>query len=785
MIAALASAVIATAGATAWGDDVTMKNGLVFKGTVDKDDTLRMISDGLKRVVVRDSKIARIDHRDSFRRFDAFLLDQPIQVHGGLMPTAAFGIEATPWDAKGRRQFRYTNQANKVVRMQQAIISIGPRTTGYRGVDGFWQGGNVATTQVPKEVILGLLAKADRKDLTQRLRIASFLTTARWYPEAKAEVESIAKDFPDERSKLEDRVHAIQDAASRDELLEIATIRGSRKPRELLARLRAFPSDGAAPDVLADARDQLRKEEEALGTDRRIGESLRTLQKGFSEAVDTVWKPRIPELLRCLEDAPDAARPRLDAFAKADPSASVEDRLALAMSGWIVGSDRATASLPDALALWKYRDELLVFFRAEDEDARAKAIERIEEIKFEDEKKIVKKQEAPRRKAAAPAVAELDPKEVSEAAIRLDRLTRIIQLMPPPLHDPARKADTNPITHRVAGDLNPEPTDYMVLLPPEYHPLRSYPAILSMHDGYGPKHAIDWWAKEAARRGYIVIAPQYNPPGLPPSYRYTQPEHAAVELALRDARKRYAIDSDRVALHGVLPGGDGALDVGLSHPDLFSCVAVVSGEPGKFVFSYRQHVEHVPLYMAIGDLAPGNREVVFDGFAKPLITKAEDVTYVEYHNRGLEDLPEEAPVIMDWIDAHRRDPYPKQFEAATARGSDARFWGVVVQEHTNGQTIAPEAADPNGANIQPARISDRTLTTTNSLRIKVAGVKRLDVWVSPKVLDFKKRMDVRINDASFLHGLVKPDLAQMLNDLRHRFDRQQIYWKKVSAGRSG
>ncbi len=107
---------------------------------------------------------------------------------------------------------------------------------------------------------------------------------------------------------------------------------------------------------------------------------------------------------------------------------------------------------------------------------------------------------------------------------------------------------------------NDTPTEYAVRLPPEYHPLRSYPAIVVLHSGDGPNKALDQWEAEAARRGYILIAPEYSEPGKPAEYRYTTSEHAAVELALRDARKRYAIDSDRVFAAGQLVGGSMAWD---------------------------------------------------------------------------------------------------------------------------------------------------------------------------------------------------------------------------------
>ena len=43
-------------------------------------------------------------------------------------------------------------------------------------------------------------------------------------------------------------------------------------------------------------------------------------------------------------------------------------------------------------------------------------------------------------------------------------------------------------------------------------------------------------------------------------YHYTPSEHAAAVLALRDARKRYSIDSDRVFAAGQLIGANMAWD---------------------------------------------------------------------------------------------------------------------------------------------------------------------------------------------------------------------------------
>ena len=81
-------------------------------------------------------------------------------------------------------------------------------------------------------------------------------------------------------------------------------------------------------------------------------------------------------------------------------------------------------------------------------------------------------------------------------------LSRLIQLMPPPRHDGHNEPEKT-TTHRLMDDENNEPTVYAVRLPPEYHPLSSYPAIVVLHSGEGPAKAIESWA---ARRLAVGIS---------------------------------------------------------------------------------------------------------------------------------------------------------------------------------------------------------------------------------------------------------------------------------------
>jgi dienelactone hydrolase len=752
----VAVALLAIVGAGAWisagparGDTVLLKNGTVYRGTVDRDNTLVFVSDNLKRIIFYNSKIAKVDSDEGFSRLERFALVQPLDIHAGVMPTVALDIQAGTWDAKGRRSFRFVNARQKSVEMQQAINELTPMLTRYRGIDGFW-GGQVATNQVPRPVVLGLLGKVDPKNQDERLKVARWLIQAEWYPEARAALEGLVRDFPDLKPNVEDTRRSVLELESREALREVAIRRKGLQPLAALDRLRGLPPEGLPRDVSDEVRDQIRKDQDRAVLDRLQADSLRELAEKLTEGERKLWKGRLAEVLEVLAHAPDAARPRLEALGWAQPNEAPQGRFALAISGWVVGVDAAVADLKKADDLWRARDLVAAYLGARDEAVRTTLLGDLQKVE----------------------------------GLDLDALARVVARMAPPLRDPDPEHERpgQLKIHRVGDDENPVPSEYAVLLPPEYHPLRSYPAVLALHDGRGPRSAVAWVAAEAARRGYIVVAPEYHLPDQPRGYRYSEAEHAAAVLSLRDARKRYAIDSDRVFVAGQLSGGEMAWDFGLAHPDLVAGVVAISGFPGKYVYKYKPQVEKVPLYVALGELAPAAREVVFDQLIRPLIEDVQDVTYIDYLRRGLEELPEEVPAFFDWMDRRRRDPSPKTFEAATAREGDDRFFGVVVRDFAPGRTTAPEAADPLGKNLKPATIRLRTSAQANLLNITTSGINRVDVWLSPRLIDFKRKAEVRLNEKVIYRGQPGNDFADLLNDLRVRGDRQQLYYFKVPTG---
>jgi pimeloyl-ACP methyl ester carboxylesterase len=757
----VALALAATLGTACRADSVIMKNGMVYRslGAPDRDNTLLYIADGLKRVVVRDSKIERIEANNAFRTGEKFQLVQPMSVHGGIQPEEVIAVQAGPWNERGRRSFEYYSRPNKPIRMEQAIIEIGPHIARFRGVDGFWVG-QVSINQVPRESVMHLLGRVQQENVEERERVVRFLMDVGWRAEAKKELDRLVKDFPTpdlkERTTIARQYLQQLDAESRRSEIDLS--RKAQQYQRVAELEKSFNEKGIPTQLLVEVREIERHDLQQRTSDRAMAADLRKLVDQLPSATRNSWKEFVDEVFTAIETAPDAVRDRLAAWRKAiAQKAASQSQFALAMSGFVAGHELAAPELKTADVLWKARQIVRDYLTTDEQGVRAERKAQLEELDW-----------------GALAAS-------TDMVRRLQILTRIIQLMPPPLNDDATKVEKTKL-HRVVEQENDAPTEYAVQLPPEYHPLRSYPAIIVLHSGDGPKKALEQWEAEAARRGYILIAPEYSEPGKTSEYRYTTSEHAAVELALRDARKRYAIDSDRLFVAGQLTGGNMAWDYALAHSDEFAGAVVISGLPARYVPRYLPHHERLPLFYVVGEYVPAVRPLVYEKYVKPLIVKAWDVTYIEYFRRGLEELPEEIPTAYDWMDRHRRDPYPKSFKAFTARTSDARFNGIVAREINAGRTTAPEAADVLGQNLNPATIEMKSSTLSNLMKLEVSGVRSLDIWLSPKLIDFKRRVEIRIHDRPYFKGQIKLETEPLLEDFRLRGDRQQMYWHRVTAG---
>jgi S-formylglutathione hydrolase FrmB len=137
----------------------------------------------------------------------------------------------------------------------------------------------------------------------------------------------------------------------------------------------------------------------------------------------------------------------------------------------------------------------------------------------------------------------------------------------------------------------PEPARVLVLLPPSYgsSPLRRYPVLYFLHDGYGNARTLEARGVAAAIRAgmasgdlpeFLLVAP-----GAPGSWfsdshdgihRY---EEFLTGDLIAEVEKRYRVLAGKQAraVTGISMGGYGAFKLALKHPDLYGAVSSLSG----------------------------------------------------------------------------------------------------------------------------------------------------------------------------------------------------------------
>ena len=326
-------------------------------------------------------------------------------------------------------------------------------------------------------------------------------------------------------------------------------------------------------------------------------------------------------------------------------------------------------------------------------------------------------------------------------------------------------------------------TRYMVQLPPEYNPYRRYPCVLTLPSEISTmEQQLEWWVGtfapeskrclgEAARRGYIVVSPEWPEPKQP-TYNFTENEHSAVLTPLRDAMKRFNIDSDRVFISGHFMGGTAAWDIALAHPDLWAGCIVVGGKASKFIIQYhRENSVYVPTYFVAGELDPATFDngSVWDNYME---RKQIDCLISLYQGRGLDHFQEELPKIMDWMSLSKIRNLPaKDFTTATARAGDRFFWWFETDQLNTDKLIHPLLPFKAGGKYT---IKSTLNKEANSISMDTVPARKYTIWLAPDFLDFSRMITVekkRIDP--------KPDLRVMLEDVRGRSDRQHPFWMRV------
>ncbi len=666
-----------------------------------------------------------------------------------------------PYDKFGRRTASIATPTGA----KDIIMGITLITPNWMKVEGlntavagqFQYDARVPTSSLTREELSMILRQASAGTVEERMKVVKLLVQSERYKEAMVELDQVIHDFPQVAALVEE-VRNLRKLYARRILKEIEFRRDASQHQLALNMLEQFPTDGMPGEILAEVAAELKKTRGLYAEGKTLVEQLTALMdqcvdKGMTEKVTSIREEMKTELsFNTLQ--------RLSAFKRLadDPKLTADEKVSLAITGWLLGADEAVTDVKACVTLVDVRDQARKFLN--------------EPVKLERDKLLS-------RMAAQPYATPL-------------MVEKLLQHMKPPVPTELVNKD-KPGYYELEspGAAGSAPVSYVVQLPPEYDPYREYPTIVTLSAGWtSPELQIDWWAGplangarngQAMRQGYIVIAPNWMDPHQK-KFESSAREHAIVLGALRDACRRFSVDTDRVYLSGHSQGGDAAWDIGLAHPDLWAGVIPIVATSGKYIARYDGNAKYVPTYFLGGELDGSRMQTNAIDLNRYLTSAAYDCTVVEYLGRGHENFSDDILQLFDWMGRKQRKFNQPEFEVSTMRPWDNFFWWIETR-NMPAKTMVDPADWPPPANTRAMTIKGKVANNSN-INVTAQG-SDVTVWLTPDIADFNagKSITITINGRSVggRKTLLQPDLKILLDDVRTRADRKHPFWAKVET----
>jgi predicted esterase len=249
---------------------------------------------------------------------------------------------------------------------------------------------------------------------------------------------------------------------------------------------------------------------------------------------------------------------------------------------------------------------------------------------------------------------------LSQAAARLDQIAKGEH----PLK--AARGDFH-WAYRSAVDDTVQP--YRLFVPSKYDATKKWPLVVALHGMGGDENSFftaynnGEIRRIAETRGYLVVTPK----GRQPASMYFGAAEQDVIDVIKEMKREFSIDEDRVYIMGHSMGGYGSWSIAVNHPDLFAAIAPIAGGGNPFVTAKLRGIAHVPWIVVHGDKDPTvpvseSRKMVKAGEAMGIKIKYIEVPGGDHSNIVVPNLNN----IFDWFDAHKRQPK----SAAKAAGSE-------------------------------------------------------------------------------------------------------------------
>ncbi|MCH2202199.1 MAG: hypothetical protein MK102_09520 [Fuerstiella sp.] len=740
---------------------VRLPCGMLFEGMVSITNSLDP---------ARGKDVSELRHIDQgFRHYDvsARIGARPVE-DPAVIPSLEFSIQRRPgrarmpevigvprfsaFDRNGEAVVKLQFDRNRTQEAQIGVSRINRNMVEITSLTHKWTFG-MALSAIPDDVLYpGLLEKAvGFQDGGVRLTMSGMLMDAGRVEAAAALLNNVESEFPDLLPQVQAvRSNLRQQTASRIlEELERRMVAG--QPAEAAQYARRFPVTDLTPQVRVDVRNLITRHE---SLQRRVNSATAALQQTIGQFDDKHQRQQAREMVSAMLNNLDVHNiDRLTTWELLgnDPSTPAESRLAMAISGWMLGADEVTTEFSECHGLFQIRQSIADYVLLDESNESG-------------------------RGSLARTMQKLE-------GFSVERVAALIRQLSPPnavplqtVEDGNRRFD---LAESVAG------IRCSGIVPSGYSTTRRYPLLIAIpRQGVSQQNTIDWWAHQADRFGFIVAVPEMLPQNSE-DYTADAIQHRRVLQLIRHLKLGLQIDDNRVFIGGHGVGGAIAMDMASSHAEIFAGVISVAGLGRRHLQWSAHNSSDLGWYIVLGE----RQAFWYDRIGKLLkrLFRRVDSTrgycnvlLARYPNRGFESYHEEAPSIFEWMSTTYRNPWPEFVECRMMRSTDLSWYWVrldSIPERFQTLELPTTVTDPVSRYVT----LEAKLQKNNSIRITAPG--RGVVLLSPDMPNFDTDSKISIQARGPDKRVeFQPSVRDMLDEYTRTGERIRLCHMRVPFG---
>lgn len=321
------------------------------------------------------------------------------------------------------------------------------------------------------------------------------------------------------------------------------------------------------------------------------------------------------------------------------------------------------------------------------------------------------------------------------------------------------------------------PYPLSMLIPTTYQASRSYALVVCLHGaGFTGEEYLERWRTRLSD-AYLLACPTY-----PSGAWFTRQAEELILETIRQARRRYHIDPNRIFLTGMSNGGIGTWLIGMHHAPLFAGLAPMASGLDDVLMPFLANLRNTPVYIIHG----AKDQVMPVDLSRSIARELEGLGYSYVYREHQREHPmagghyfprEELPDLVAWFNRQRREPFPTKLTLVRDASHFQAFNWVRLDSTDAIAAFSEDLVDKRDELIKRRQYAklDATIAGNNRIEVKAEHVRRYSLFLNEQMIDFSKPLTVVTNGRLSFEGIVSPSAETLLRQARLRQDPERLF----------